>query len=374
MNVVIIDDEELALEVLERMLMTQEEVHIIGKYTNPLLAFSEIKDMEIDAIFLDLEMGGLHGIQFAEMLYNEKQTTHIVFVTAFSQYALEAFDLNAVDYLLKPISGERLNKTIEKLKKELSIDQKQEREVISKENKLYIHTLGSYWMSDSEGGIPIKWRTKKVKELFAFLLHHKDHPVHRALIMEELWPDTSVDKSAALLHTTVYQLRKMLKEMGYENAIQYGNEQYILEFDVNSDIKQLQSLIRVTLPKQEEIKAMMALYEGDYLEQEEYSWVIYEQQMIRKAFLQQMEKYVTILTRESPKGIFLENCLIKMVQTDVYNDDYAYQLMQYYERVGNIRKLMELYDNYQIRLKEDLGLNIPFKLLKLYRKVVRGED
>jgi len=192
--------------------------------------------------------------------------------------------------------------------------------------------------------------------------------------MEELWPDTFTDKGAALLHTTVYQLRKLLKDIGYENAIQYGNEQYILDVDIDSDIKQLQNLLRLSEPKQEDIKAMIALYEGDYFEQEEYSWIIYDQQKTRKAFLQQMERYILILIKESPKDIFLENCLVRMLQIDIYNDDYIYQLMQLYERTGNSRKFMEVYNNYRVKLKEELGLNIPFKLLKLYSKVVKGEE
>lgn len=66
MNVVIVDDEQLAIEVLEHMILNQSEVNIIGKYTDPVLALSELKKMDVDAVFLDLEMGGLHGIQFAE--------------------------------------------------------------------------------------------------------------------------------------------------------------------------------------------------------------------------------------------------------------------------------------------------------------------
>ncbi len=373
MNVVIVDDEEIAIEVLERMLLTQEDVKIVGKYTDPKLALSEIKHMDVDAIFLDLEMGTLHGIQFTELLYNENESINIVFVTAYSSYALEAFDLNAIDYLLKPVSRERLNQTLEKLKKESILSKKSQRVIQPEKNRLYIHTMGMYWMSDSAGDIPIRWRTKKVKELFAFLIHHKDHPVHRTLIMDELWPETLLDKAAALLHTTVYQLRKLLKEIGYENAIQYGNEQYRLDIETDSDVKQLYELIRLPSPKQEDIKMMISLYEGDYFEQEEYSWVIYDQQKIRKAFLQQMERFLSILAKESPKDNFIENCLTKMYQMDIYNDDYAYQLMLYYEKTKNTRKFIEVYTNFQKRLKEELGLNIPFKLLSLYSKFMKSE-
>lgn len=328
MNVVIVDDEKIAIEALERMLVAQGDINIIGKYTDPMLALSEIKHLKVDAIFLDMEMGTLHGIQFAELLYKDKQFINIVFVTAYTEYALEAFELNAIDYLLKPVSRERLNRAIEKLKKENLISQ----QILSTtKKKLYMHTLGMYWIT-TQGRSQSDGELKKVKELFAFLIHHKDHPVHRTLIMDELWPETLVDKAAALLHTTVYQLRKLLKDIGYENAIQYGNEQYGLDIEVDSDINQLRDLIRLPNPKHEDIQIMMALYEGDYYEQEEYSWVIYEQQKIRKAFLLQMERFLSVLSKESPKDSFLENCLTKMFQVDTYNDDYAYQLMLYYKK------------------------------------------
>ncbi|MDF2801116.1 MAG: hypothetical protein K0S61_1019 [Anaerocolumna sp.] len=69
MNVVIIDDEELAIELLEIMLMAHEEVNVIGKYTDPILALSEINNLDVDVVFLDLDMGSLHGIQCAKLLY-----------------------------------------------------------------------------------------------------------------------------------------------------------------------------------------------------------------------------------------------------------------------------------------------------------------
>lgn len=372
MNVVIIDDEELAIEVLERMLLIHEEVKVVGKYSDPVLALKEIDKLEVDVVFLDLEMRGLHGISLAEHLYNENPSITIVFVTAYSQYALEAFDLNAVDYLLKPVSLTRLGKTIEKLKKELAIRQNTSTLLEYNKNRLYIHTLGMYWIGHGKENIQIKWRTKKVKELFIFLLHHKEHPVHRNLIMEELWSEVFVDKGAALLHTTVYQLRKSLRDIGYENAIQYNNEQYLLDISADSDINQFFNLIRVANPNREDIKALMTLYEGDYLEQEEYPWVIYDQQKIRKDFLQCMESYIRGLTDATPKDMFLENCLIKMLQIDTYNDEYVYDLLQYYKITGNSGKFLETYDNYQRKLKEDLGLSVPFKFIKLYSNLIKG--
>lgn len=70
LNIVIVDDEELAIEVLENMLSEQKGINIVGKYTDPNKALSELHNLDVDAIFLDLDMNQLHGLEFAEILYN----------------------------------------------------------------------------------------------------------------------------------------------------------------------------------------------------------------------------------------------------------------------------------------------------------------
>lgn len=124
MRVILIDDEQLALEVLEIQLKKIKDVEIIDKYTDPYRAFEEIERLNIDVVFLDMEMGSIHGLEFAERLMTKFNDLEVIFVTAHPQFALEAFEVNAIDYLLKPVRMERLEKSIAKLQEKVQLYQK----------------------------------------------------------------------------------------------------------------------------------------------------------------------------------------------------------------------------------------------------------
>ena len=97
----IVDDEPLALNLLESYVMKTPFLTLQGKYSSAVQAMNELPHMNVDLLFLDIQMPDLNGLEFSKMV-NEK--TRIVFVTAFEQYALEGYRVNALDYLLKPVS------------------------------------------------------------------------------------------------------------------------------------------------------------------------------------------------------------------------------------------------------------------------------
>lgn len=113
MKVIIVDDEPLALEVLETYLTHFPELKLIAKCTNAVEAFEALSEGDIDLMFLDIQMPQISGIDFLKSLKNPPK---VIFTTAFSNYALEGFELNAVDYLLKPFSLERFTKAVQKFK------------------------------------------------------------------------------------------------------------------------------------------------------------------------------------------------------------------------------------------------------------------
>lgn len=115
LSVVLIDDERLALNELEYILNKYEELNIVSKFIDPIDAMEYIKDYKPDLVFLDIEMPELQGIQVAEKIIEYHEDIKIVFVTAFDEYALKAFEVQAVDYLLKPFSEERVHKCVEKI-------------------------------------------------------------------------------------------------------------------------------------------------------------------------------------------------------------------------------------------------------------------
>lgn len=112
---IIIDDEELARTLLGSYVDKIDYLQSKGSFENPLEALSYIKEHRIDIIFLDIQMPELKGTDFAELV--QKTGVRIIFTTAYSEYALEGFELSALDYLLKPITFKRFLSAIEKFPK-----------------------------------------------------------------------------------------------------------------------------------------------------------------------------------------------------------------------------------------------------------------
>ena len=103
----IIDDEELARTLLKTYADKLGYLEVVGTYENPVEALDVAKNKEIDLVFLDIQMPDLKGTSLAKLLPDNCQ---VIFTTAYAEYALEGFELNAVDYLLKPITFERFLK------------------------------------------------------------------------------------------------------------------------------------------------------------------------------------------------------------------------------------------------------------------------
>ncbi|QNL22076.1 response regulator transcription factor [Hyphobacterium sp. CCMP332] len=115
MKTIIIDDERLARQELKNMLIPFDEIEVIGEAANADEAIEMIQQSNPDLIFLDVQMPGKDGF---EMLQELNSVPTVVFVTAYDEYALKAFEVNAMDYLVKPVQPERLKESIRKLLEE----------------------------------------------------------------------------------------------------------------------------------------------------------------------------------------------------------------------------------------------------------------
>ena len=115
LTTIIVDDEQLACDELSYLLRDFPEVEVIATGSNGLEALELIRKMEPDLVFLDVHMPGLDGMGVVRQLREEgMELPHFIFVTAYDQYAVEAFRLEALDYLLKPVDKARLAETIER--------------------------------------------------------------------------------------------------------------------------------------------------------------------------------------------------------------------------------------------------------------------
>lgn len=108
----IVDDEPHAIEVIEKYTQNFLEIELVGKCNNAIQAFQILQQHKIDLMFLDIKMPGLLG---TELMRSLKNPPKVIFTTAYQDYALDGFDLNAVDYLLKPIAFDRFLKAMDKV-------------------------------------------------------------------------------------------------------------------------------------------------------------------------------------------------------------------------------------------------------------------
>ena len=120
LRTVLVDDEQLARDELGYLLSQIDGIEVIGQAGDGVEAFATIKRLEPDVVFLDVQMPGLTGFEVARRMIEQQVASHIIFVTAFDQYAIEAFEVNAVDYLLKPVDPNRLEIALQRARKRIT--------------------------------------------------------------------------------------------------------------------------------------------------------------------------------------------------------------------------------------------------------------
>ncbi|MBD3410136.1 MAG: response regulator [Ignavibacteriales bacterium] len=159
MNALIVDDERLAREELKRLLEPIANVTVVGEAPNADKAIEKIGELKPDLIFLDIQMPGKTGF---EMLEELDAAPEVVFTTAYDEYALKAFEVNALDYLLKPVESARLAEAVEKVEKRLAKSEEKpeaDRERLSAEDRVFVKDgercwfvkLGDVRLFESEG-------------------------------------------------------------------------------------------------------------------------------------------------------------------------------------------------------------------------------
>jgi two-component system LytT family response regulator/two-component system response regulator LytT len=123
LRVIVVDDEQLAREELCFQLEQAGDVAVVGQAGNGIEALSAIDRLEPELVFLDVQMPGLSGFEVARRLLERgDDSPALVFVTAFDQHAIEAFEVNAVDYLLKPVDAARLEQALQRARRRLSAE------------------------------------------------------------------------------------------------------------------------------------------------------------------------------------------------------------------------------------------------------------
>jgi two-component SAPR family response regulator len=260
LRIAALDDERHALERFEMVASEFDDVGSCDLFDDADDLIDWLGENQADIVFLDIEMPGKSGMQLAEELHGIDPGLAIVFVTAFSQYAVEAFELSVSDYLMKPISKERLKKTLDRIIGGRSQSDRTEK-------RLSIDCLKRFECRIEDKVLPLN-HLMKAKELLAFLVSRKGAETSWEQITEALWPDMDYEKAHNNLYITTFRLRKWLSEHNIAGIFEARRNSYrVAVSEFSCDLFGLEDAIAAG----DERKARL-LYKGDFLEEEGYRW------------------------------------------------------------------------------------------------------
>ncbi|KPU44503.1 transcriptional regulatory protein YehT [Oxobacter pfennigii] len=259
-----VDDERHVLERFAGLVSEVKELELCGLFRTGRQLLSYVKEHPLDAVFLDIEMPGVNGLQLAGQILDLNENIDIVFVTAFNQYAVEAFEVQAIDYIMKPLTEERLEKTVKRLLKTKS--------KVNRPGKPFIQCFGGFEVF--QGGKALTWKNSKAKEVLAFLVHKEGIPVNWEKISDAVWPDYNSEKAQTNFHATTYLLRKRLAEAGLAQILENGRGNYRIKKDqVDCDLYQLEELFRTgQINSKENFRLFEQLEKKGYMDGSGYAW------------------------------------------------------------------------------------------------------
>ncbi|AWB44570.1 hypothetical protein DCC85_10255 [Paenibacillus sp. CAA11] len=380
---ILIDDEILALKQLSKLLNKVSEFEIVGSYTEPLPAIEAAGVLKPDIIFLDIVMPEMNGMQTAEFIQQVSPSSHIVFVTGYDRYAIDAFEMNALDYVLKPVQMNRLTKTVNRITDRLLSSDEQQTGALEKKICCF-QSLRPEMVHRSHGHhertLPFRWRTTKAQELFAYLLHHRNRFVNKDTLIQEFWPDHEFKKASTYLYTTIYHIRQCLKQADLEITISNvsGGEGYMLNTNqVQVDVDMLEGGIRalgaVTKLNITDHRQISDLYTGDYLAEHDYFWAESERHRLRTVWLHHAAMLADFYSNHDMLAEAI-TMYKRITQFHPYYEDGHLGLLQAYASAGDRMAVQEHYQHIEQMYSAELEIPLPEFILQWYYKWNSSQD
>jgi len=355
---ILVDDESSALTSLEIALHKIGGITIIGKYTNSYIAKQNILNEKPDIVFLDIEMPGISGIKLAEEIQYSLPEIHIVFITAYDEYAVKAFELSAIDYVLKPVRSNRLKDTVQRISKAY----KRESASDSLKRSVMVcafQSLSFVQENNMSDTIDVRWRTSKVRGVFVFLLQHRGDFIRKDTLLDLFWPDLDIKKGYTQLYSAIYQIRRTIADINVNIHISSLENGYRLDmngvkFDVDEWEKGLKKLPAITCETLSAHQELLMLYRGDYLANEDYMWLENERERLKILWIQHICKVADFFANKNQYSEAI-SLYLNLQMSQPYIEECYFKLMQLYNKIGDIHSVERQYDYLQRMLMDQYG-------------------
>lgn len=294
MHILVVDDEIHSAQLIKRHLVQlapEDEIYIAN---NGFEAKAILASNAIDLAFLDIEMPEITGLELAKFMQHEFSSTFVVFVTAHSNYALEAFKVDAIDYVTKPIIKGDLAKVLDKVAK-FRISNKPSLEPEIQIGCTAFNDLKLF----TDGQQVLKWPTQKCKELMTYLCYSGESSgISKWKLYDLLWPDKDDNKSELNLRSTASRLNKALANSMIDLKVKSIKNTYVLEGpSIYTDLKRFQWILSQQQPLDSdklkcEISFLEQCFAGEFLEFIDNEWQVDMAAMASRLRLSATEKIV----------------------------------------------------------------------------------
>jgi len=209
MNILVVDDEKMALEYLKRTVEGVFPDAATSVFMRPSQALEYAKTNHVDLAFLDIEMGGMNGLQLAKRLKDINGKINIVFTTGYSQYAADAYAMHACGYLMKPVSAGAIVEAMDYLHHPIEDPQ---------QKKIRVQTFGNFEVYANNK--PLEFARTKTKELLAYLIMRNGARCSNSEVISVIWenkPDSKALQSQ--FRHLVFDLTNTFKSLGAEDLL-----------------------------------------------------------------------------------------------------------------------------------------------------------
>lgn len=376
MKVILVDDEPTMHLILRKMLVKLPGVDVAGAFTDTQSAASFLRENTgIGLAFVDISMPGESGVEFAAKLEVSDPTMQVVFVTSHKEYALKAFELSVLDYLVKPVSQERLQRTVNRA---LASQQAVHPPLLSVPatancGRIVLTTLGDVTVSNEAGRV--KWISRKCVELFAYLLLYRGKRIPRSRLVTDIFGGMYQVNAENYLNTTVYQLRKSLEPLGMREVVRSENDGYALELkdyiiDSMEFEKQVEKLQTLDIENVERALQIERLYTGDLFGDKAYVWAIHETERYVKLYASFVKRLAAVLISMGDTTT-ASKLLLKLNERNPLDESVIRQLITIREMTGDKKGLMALYTDYVRLLSRELGIRPSVDLIHLYDMLLK---
>lgn len=212
----IVDDEPLAVKMLENFISRTEGLELVASFNDPLMALESLDELDVELLFLDIQMPDLDGLNLSRQV---PSSTKIIFTTAFKQYAYDSYEVSALDFLLKPIRYQKFLSAIEKARQWFDRNSVSDSNIISRQNSMFIRVDNMLRQIDFDKIVYISG----LKDYVSIYLEGERRPVITHLTMKSVEEILPADNFMRVHRSYIIALNK-IRAIDRNNCVYIGDE------------------------------------------------------------------------------------------------------------------------------------------------------